>query len=40
VHDSTHGTFKGEVLHKPGQLTINGNEVKVYDKYALVLLIE
>jgi glyceraldehyde 3-phosphate dehydrogenase len=32
VHDSTHGTFKGEVLHKPGQLTINGNEVKVYDK--------
>jgi glyceraldehyde 3-phosphate dehydrogenase len=32
VHDSTHGMFKGEVSHKPGQLTINGNEIKVYDK--------
>jgi len=32
VHDSTHGMFKGEVSHKPGLLTINGNEVKVYDK--------
>jgi len=32
VHDSTHGKFNGEVTHKPGSLTINGNEVKVFDK--------
>jgi len=31
-HDSTHGGFKGVVTHKPGSLTINGNEVKVFDK--------
>jgi len=32
VHDSTHGPFKGNVTHAAGVLTINGNEVKVYDK--------
>jgi len=32
VHDSTHGPFRGKVTHKPGLLTINGNEIKVYDK--------
>jgi glyceraldehyde 3-phosphate dehydrogenase len=32
VHDSTHGPFRGNVTHKPGLLTINGNEIKVYDK--------
>jgi len=32
VHDSVHGPFKGVVSHKPGLLTINGNEIKVYDK--------
>lgn len=31
-HDSTHGAFKGEVSHRPGFLTIAGNEVHVYDK--------
>jgi len=32
AHDSTHGPFKGVVTHKPGLLTINGNEIRVYDK--------
>jgi len=32
VHDSTHGRFKGEVTHGADTLTINGNQVKVYDK--------
>jgi len=32
VHDSTHGSFKGTVVHKPGLLVINGHEIKVYDK--------
>jgi len=32
VHDSTHGAFKGEVTHGKSTLTINGNEIHVYDK--------
>jgi len=32
VRDSTHGTFKGEVTHGKGVLTINGNAVQVFDK--------
>ncbi|KAI6659238.1 GAPDH [Oopsacas minuta] len=29
-HDSTHGTFKGEVLAKDGQLIVNGKSIKVH----------
>ena len=29
-HDSTHGTFKGEVRAEDGQLIVNGQPIKVY----------
>jgi len=32
VHDSTHGKFNGTASHRPGNLTINGHDVLVYDK--------
>jgi len=32
VHDSTHGRFNGTCTHEPGLLTINGNNIQVFDK--------